>query len=75
MSVTPVKPEEVMVISDTDYDSDTGELVNAAEVTQESPVMIGSDANQVNEEQQNPDIYVELFNKVHEFCLQRSKYT
>ena len=75
MSVTPVKPEEVMVISDTDYDSDTGELVNAAEVTQESPAMIGSQANQVNEEQQNPDIYIELFNKVHEFCLQRSKYT
>ena len=63
MSVTPVKPEEVMVISDTDYDSDGGELVNAAQL---SPVMIGSQVTQVNEEQQHPDIYMELLKEVQE---------
>ena len=54
MPVTPVKPEKVMVISDTDYDSDGGELVNAAE------------ANPVNEEHQHPDIFMELLKEVHE---------
>ena len=54
MSVTPVKPEEVMVISHTDYDSDGGELVNVAK------------ANPVNEEHQHPDIFMELLKEVHE---------
>ena len=61
-----MNPEEVMVISDIDCDSDAGELVNAAEVTQASPVMIGSQVTQVNEEQQHPDIYMELLKEVQE---------
>ena len=40
--------------------------MNAAEVTQESPVMIGSQVTQVNEEQQHPDIYMELLKEVQE---------
>ena len=66
MSVTPVKPEEVMVISDIDCDSGIGELVNVAKVTQASPVMIESQVSQVNEEEQHPDIYMELLKEVQE---------
>ena len=73
MSVTPVKPEEVMVISETDDEPGAEEFVNGDEVTQSSPVMIAAQANQVNEEQEHPDIYMDLLKEIHKVCPPRSE--